>query len=39
VHEIITYNTKKIQILSKTLEIRVQRSLVLPTEVSNCQLF
>ena len=31
VYEIITYNSKKIQILSITLEIRVQRSMVLPT--------
>ena len=30
-YEIITYNSKQIQIFSRTLEIRVQRSLVLPT--------
>ena len=30
-YEIITYNTKQIQIFSRTLEIRVQRSMVLPT--------
>jgi hypothetical protein len=36
--KILTYNSKQIQILSITLEIRVQRSLVLPTQVSNCHL-
>ena len=29
--EIIAYNSKQIQILSRTLEIRLQRSLMLPT--------
>ena len=29
-YEIITYNSKQIQIFSRTLEIGVQRSLVLP---------
>jgi hypothetical protein len=31
VYEIITYKGKQIQIFSRTLELRVQRSLVLPT--------
>ena len=30
-YEIITYKTKQIQLFSRTLEIRVQRSPVLPT--------
>jgi hypothetical protein len=30
-YEILTYNSKQIQIFSRTLEIRVQRSPVLPT--------
>ena len=30
-YEIINYNSKQIQIFSEILEIRVQRSLVLPT--------
>ena len=37
-YEIITYNSKQIQTFSRTLEIRVQRSLVLPTQVSNYHL-
>jgi hypothetical protein len=31
---VITYNSKQIQIFSRTLEIRVQSSQVLPTQVS-----
>ena len=34
----ITHNSKQIQIFSRILEIRVQRSLVLPTQVNNCHL-
>jgi hypothetical protein len=37
-YEIITYNSKQIQIFSIILGIGVQRSLVLPTQVSNCHL-
>jgi hypothetical protein len=37
-YETITYNSKQIQIFSRTLEIRGQRSLVLPTQVSNYHL-
>ena len=37
-YEIKTYNYKQIQIFSSTLEIGVQRSLVLPTQVNNCHL-
>ena len=37
-YEIIIYNFKQIQIFSRTLEIGVQRSLVLPTQDSNCHL-
>jgi hypothetical protein len=32
-YEIITCNSKQTQIFIRTLEIRVQRSLVLPTQV------
>jgi len=34
-YEIITYNSKKMRIFSQTPEIGVQRSLVLPTQVTN----
>ena len=37
-YEIITYDIKEIQIFSRTLEIGVQRSLMLPTQVSNYHL-
>ena len=37
-YEIITHNFKQIQTFSKTLEIGVQSSMVLPTQVSNCHL-
>jgi hypothetical protein len=38
VYEIITYNSKQTQIFSRTLEIGVQRSMVLPTQANNCHL-
>ena len=34
----MTYNSKQIQIFSRTIEVGVQRSLVLPTQVSKCRL-
>ena len=34
-YEIIAYNSKQIQMFPRSLEIGVQRSLVLPTQVSN----
>ena len=37
-YEMITSHSKYIHISSRTLEIGVQRSLVLPTQVSNCHL-
>ena len=37
-YEIITYDSKQIQILLMTLEIGVQRFRVLPARVSNCYL-
>ena len=37
-YKIINYNSKQIQIFSRALEIEVQRSLVLPTQLSNCHL-
>ena len=37
-YEIITYNSTQIQTFSRTLEICVQRTLVLPTEVCNYHL-
>ena len=33
-YELIIYNSKQIQIFLRTLEIGVQRSMVLPTQVS-----
>ena len=35
---IIAYKAKQIQIFSRTLEIGVQRFLVLPAQVSSCHL-
>ena len=35
-YEIITYNSKEIQLFSRILGIGVQISLMLPTQVSNC---
>ena len=37
-YKIITYNSKQTQILSITFEIGVQRSIMLPTQVSNSHL-
>ena len=37
-YEIITFNSKLIQMLSRTLEMGVQRSLVLFTQVRDCHL-
>ena len=37
-HGIITYNSKQIQVFSRTLEIGAQRSLVSPTQASCCRL-
>ena len=37
-YEIITYNSKLIQTYARTLEIGVQRYVMLPTQVSNCRL-
>jgi hypothetical protein len=37
-YEIFTYNSKQIHIFSRTLDIRVRRSLALPTQVSDCHL-
>ena len=34
-YEIITYNSKQTQLFSRTLEIGVERTIVLPTQLSD----